>query len=353
MKDLKNIVGAHFIFGFSGTQVSEQTISLIKEIRPAGFIVMGDNYESPEQVFDVCTDLQTVSPEPLIISVDQEGGRVSRLKEPFLKAPTAQKLGQINSPKLCFEIAHAIGRELLSVGINLDFLPVCDILTNLKNTVIADRAFSSDEHIVTALASAMTRGLQKAGVMACAKHFPGHGDTLIDSHMDLPHSDTTLDELKKRELIPFQRAFKSGAATVMSAHILSKALDPTMPVTLSPQALGFLRKEMRFSGLIISDDMNMGALTQNYQEDEALYLAVTAGIDILLYCDSDHDHHRELYELLYKKAETDSTVLNKLQESYIRLQKIRETYLTNPLPKENSWKTIIGCEEHQDLLKNI
>ncbi|MBI2609424.1 MAG: beta-N-acetylhexosaminidase [Deltaproteobacteria bacterium] len=346
MKDLKNLVGSHFMFGLGGTSLSQTTISFIKEVRPAGFIIMGENYESPEQIHDLCVDLQTISKEPLLIGVDQEGGRVARLKEPFIKIPKASLIGEKNSPKWTFDLYHALGKELRSVGINLDFAPVCDILTNPKNKVIGDRSFSSDLKIVESLTSASVRGLQKAGVIACAKHYPGHGDTLEDSHESLPHVKTQLKTLESRELAAFKKAIKSGVETIMTAHLMCDALDKDMPTTLSVKALQKLRKDLRFSGLIISDDMNMGAISEVQMEEDALYLAVEAGIDLLLYCDPLHDHHKKVFEYLYKKTEKDSSFLKKLQESYKRLQKIKDEYLVDPLPPKDAWKNIVGSQEH-------
>ncbi len=353
MKELKNIVGAHFLFGLEGTTPSQKTLKLIQKLNPAGFILMQGNCESPEQVFKLTQTLQKVSPEPLIISVDQEGGRVARLKDPFLKLPPAQKLGDINSPKFIFELFNAVGEELKSVGINLDFAPVCDIHTNPQNKVIADRAFGKDFETVANLASAATRGLQKSGILACAKHFPGHGDTVEDSHEELPRISHSLKGLEKRELIPFQRVIKGGVNTMMPAHLICEALDPNLPVTLSHKTLSYLRKDLRFSGLIISDDMGMGAISKSYDEDEALYLACEAGIDVLLYCDSDHDHHEELFELLYKKVEEEYSFKEKMEESYLRLQKIRSDILLNTIPKKNEWKKWIGSSAHQDLEKRL
>ena len=352
MKELKNIVGAHFLFGLEGTTPSQKTLKLIKKLNPAGFILMQGNCESPEQIFNLTQALQKVSSEPLILSVDQEGGRVARLKDPFLKLPPAQKIGEMNSPKYAFELFNAVGKELKSVGINLDFAPVCDIFTNPQNKVIADRAFGKDSETVASLASAATRGLQKAEILACAKHFPGHGDTVEDSHEELPQISHTLKNLEKRELIPFQRVIKGSVSSIMPAHLICDALDPNLPVTLSHQALSYLREDLRFSGLIISDDMNMGAIAKSYDEDEALYLACEAGIDILLYCDPDHDHHEELFELLYKKVEDEYSFKEKMEGSYLRLQKIKSEFLINT-PKQNQWKQIIGCQAHKELESRI
>ena len=353
MVDLKKLIGSHFIFGLEGTSVSDKTLSFVEDFQPAGFILMGYNCESPEQIFNLTQSLQKVSLEPLLICVDQEGGRVKRLKSPFLQFPSASQLGQKNSPKLIFEGGEALGTELRTVGINLDFAPVCDVLTNPKNEVIGDRAYNSDIEIVGGLASAMTRGLQKAGVLACAKHFPGHGDTFIDSHIDLPRVSTSLEILEKREFLPFKKCIKSGVASIMTAHLMCEGLDKKYPSTLSCNTLNLLNYDLRFNGLIISDDMNMGALSKNYPEEEALIEAVLAGIDLLLYCDFDHDHHKNVFEILLRRSEKDKKLQEKLSLSAEKLRKKRSEFQLNLMPKKGEWKTLIGSTAHHKIEKDL
>ncbi|HLD74977.1 MAG TPA: beta-N-acetylhexosaminidase [Bdellovibrionota bacterium] len=353
MLDLKTLVGSHFIFGLEGTSASDKTLSFIEDFQPAGFILMGPNCESPEQVFDLTMSLQKVSSRPLLICVDQEGGRVKRLKSPFLQFPEASQLGQKNSPKLVFEASLALGSELRSVGINLDCAPVCDVLTNPKNEVIGNRAYSSDIPVVEALASAMTRGLQKAHVLACAKHFPGHGDTFVDSHIDLPRVTTSLETLERREFLPFKKCIKSGVASMMTAHLVCEGLDKKYPSTLSPNTLHLLNQSLRFNGLIISDDMNMGALSKNYAEEEAIILSVLAGVDLLLYCDFDHSHHENVFEILLKAGEKDKNLQEQLNLSAEKLRKKRVEFQLNLMPQKNEWQKIIGCEAHTKIEETL
>ena len=349
MNDLIKLVGSHFIFGLEGTSVSDKTLSFIKKFQPAGFILMGHNCESPEQIFNLTTSLQKASVEPLLMCVDQEGGRVKRLKSPFLQFPPASHLGQKNSPKLVFEAALSLADELRSVGINLDFAPVCDVLTNPKNEVIGDRAYASDLDVASALSSAMTRGLQKANVLACAKHFPGHGDTFVDSHIDLPRVSTSLEVLSTREFVPFKKCIKSGVASIMTAHVMCNDLDEKYPSTLSKKTLDLLNYDLRFRGLIISDDMNMGALSKNYGEEEALIGATQAGIDLLLYCDFDPSHHENVFEVLLKHAERQRDFQEKLHLSDEKLRKKRIEFQLSLPPKKDEWQKIIGCESHRKI----
>ena len=353
MNDLIKLVCSHFIVGLEGMSASPKTLSFIKNFHPAGFILMGHNCESPQQVFDLTMSLQKVSVSPLLICVDQEGGRVKRLKSPFLQFPPAWDLGKKNSPKLVFEGAHALGVELRSVGVNLNCAPVCDVFTNPKNEVIGNRAYSSDIEIVGGLSSAMTRGLQKANVLACAKHFPGHGDTYVDSHIDLPHVATSLEVLSTREFLPFKKCIRSGVASIMTAHLMCDGLDKKNPATLSLNTLNLLSYDLRFNGLIISDDMNMGALSKNYGEEEALIEASLAGIDQLLYCDCDHTHHENLFEILLKRAEKDPKLQEQLNLSAEKLRKKRIEFQLSHMPKKNEWQKGIGSPEHKKIEESL
>jgi beta-N-acetylhexosaminidase len=277
------------MMGFSGKTLSNETLSTLKNERPSLFILFAHNYESKEQLIELNDELQRKCEEagsstPVMISVDQEGGRVQRFRNQFTLLPTAQKVGLRNEPNLAFELAQIQARELFAAGIQLNFAPVCDINTNPSNPVIGDRAYGDNLDVVTRMSSASVLGHLSEGVEPCIKHFPGHGDTHLDSHESLPTVNTPLDVLKKREWVPFQRAIKAGTNFLMSAHILLPHLDPVNPGTLSPTFLNqYLRKELQYQGIITSDDMEMGAITKNYGAEEAPLLALKAGCDVLCY----------------------------------------------------------------------
>ncbi|NDG84928.1 MAG: glycoside hydrolase family 3 protein, partial [Proteobacteria bacterium] len=213
------------VMGLEGKTLSPTTLSTIEREKPALFILFSHNYESKEQLIALTDELQartrfSGSTPPAIVSADQEGGRVQRFRGGFTLLPPALEIGRKNSPELAFDLARIQARELFAAGIQLNFAPVCDINTNPANPVIGDRAFGNTADAVTRMASAVVRGHLGEGVEPCIKHFPGHGDTRVDSHESLPVVDTPIETLKKREWIPFHRAMKSGVNFLMSAHIL-------------------------------------------------------------------------------------------------------------------------------------
>ncbi len=275
------------VMGFQGTSLAHETISTITREKACQFILFAHNYESPEQLIALTDELQARARRgslPAIISVDQEGGRVQRFRKGFTLLPRALRVAAANSTDLALEFARIQARELYAAGIQLNYAPVCDINTNPANPVIGDRAYGSTAEQVSQMAEAVLRGHLAEGVQGCIKHFPGHGDTHLDSHESLPTVTTPLETLQTREWIPFQRAMKSGANFLMSAHILLPHLDPVNPGTLSSTFLKeHLRGTLGYDGVVISDDMEMGAITKNYGAEEAPVLALQAGCDLLCY----------------------------------------------------------------------
>lgn len=286
IENAKKLLGELFLSGFSGLELSDETSAFFSQAGIGGVVLFSHNYENPGQLGELTNQIQESAGGgslPLWICVDYEGGRVQRFKKPFTKIPEAQLIGAKDSPKLAFEIAEVIARELKAVGVNVDFAPVADIATNPKNPVIGARSYGPGEELVSKMVTAFVRGLLVQGVQPCVKHFPGHGDTSTDSHFALPKVDDSLESLREREFKPFQKAFKSSCSMVMTAHILNPKLDPERPATLSAKTLEILRKELRFDGLIISDDMEMKAITDHFGADLAPRLALQAGCDLLTY----------------------------------------------------------------------
>ena len=284
---LSQKIGQMLLFGW---QTDSQAAALIDELHVGGVVLMGRNIQPPGQMKATIDDLQNRAKAeglpPLFVAVDQEGGRVQRLGPPhYVKRPTAREIGQ-SSPELARVAAQEIGAELRELGFNWDFAPVLDVDSNPQNPVIGDRSYGIDPEKVAALGVAAMRGFQEdAGVLACGKHFPGHGDTDTDSHFALPRITHDLAHLEAVELVPFHAAIAAGIAAVMTSHILFPALDPTLPATLSPAILtGLLRQKLGFSGLIITDDLEMKGIAAGWGAAEAAVLAVEAGADILLCC---------------------------------------------------------------------
>ena len=292
-------IGQLFIVGFEGTEVTPELEAWMASYGWGGVIIFGRNVESPGQLLALTQGLQAVAQArghpPLLIAVDQEGGRVARLKAPFTKFPSATMVGQTSSAHLAYKVGEAIARELRAVGITMDMAPVLDVRSNPANTVIGDRAFSSDPQAVARLGTACMHGMHAAGVLAVGKHFPGHGDTLLDSHVALPVCERTVDRLNTCELLPFEAAIAAGLEAIMSAHVVYKIWDPHLPATLSSPILsGILREKLGFQGVVVTDDLGMAAVSETVPWEEVPVQALRAGVDLLLIC-----HQRERQEQAY------------------------------------------------------
>jgi len=276
--------GQLIICGIKGTSLLPEEIEFLKDKKIGGVILFSHNFRDPAQLAELVNSIQKLRDEyPLFVSVDHEGGRVTRFKNSFTQFPSMMELARLNSPKLIFEVHEVMAKELNACGVNLLYSPCCDILTNPENKVIGDRAYGTDAATVEKYISAAIRGLQTHGVMACAKHFPGHGDTLKDSHLDLPLIKNSIDQLRKRELIPFIKASKSRVEFMMMGHLLVDALDDKMPTSLSKKAYEFLRQETKFPKIILTDDLEMKAISDRFTPEEAAVQALLAGTDIVLF----------------------------------------------------------------------
>ncbi|MFQ5881644.1 MAG: beta-N-acetylhexosaminidase [Candidatus Methylomirabilales bacterium] len=281
---LKEKIGQLCLFGFDGLTPSSTLRGFLQEWGLGGVILSGSNLKSPPQILELTRRLQELTAGPsLFIAVDQEGGRVSRLKPPFTPFPPPARLGALRSEELARRVGGVIGRELGAVGINLNFAPVLDVHTNPENPIIGDRAFASDPDVVARLGIAFFQGLQVEGVLATGKHFPGHGDASTDSHLELPVVNQPVDRLERVELHPFHRAIEAGLSMLMTAHVLYPTLDPDLPATLSPVILTrLLRSTMGFQEIIVSDDLSMQAIAGRWPVEEAACRFFEAGGDLLL-----------------------------------------------------------------------
>jgi beta-N-acetylhexosaminidase len=272
--------------GFEGTALPEDLAALVAAGRVGGVVLFARNVGSPEQLRALVSELHERAPaaSPLTVAIDQEGGRVQRLRAPWTEWPPMRRLGERGSPADSEAVARALGRELADLRVDLDFAPVADVDTNPANPVIGDRSFSRDPEQVARHAVAFALGLQREGVAACAKHFPGHGDTSVDSHLDLPRIEHDRERLERVELVPFRALAAAGVASMMTAHVLIPRLDPDRPATLSPRALALLREEIGYPGLVFSDDLEMRAIADRFPPAEVARGALAAGVDALLVC---------------------------------------------------------------------
>ncbi|MDH4185399.1 MAG: beta-N-acetylhexosaminidase [Nitrospira sp.] len=348
-------IGQLFMVGFLGTSVTPELASFIKEYKPGGVILFSRNLESVEQMVQLTNTLQACSPHsPLLISIDQEGGRVSRLPKGFTIFPPCELLGRCNSSELAYAAAAIIAKELRAVGVNMNMAPVLDVNSNPANPVIGDRAFGATPDVVCELGLATAAGLQDNKVVACGKHFPGHGDTCVDSHKELPVVDASRERLETIEFPPFRHAAEQGVASMMTAHVLYRSLDNKRPATLSPAIItDFLRKELRYDGVVLTDDLEMHAIIDHYGIEDASVHALQAGCDILLIC-KDREREIAAFKAVEQAVTTGTISPERLNQSVARITSLKERFLAPYKPATVSdAKLIAGCRTHQTLLRSI
>ena len=326
-----NQIGQLVFTGLSGLTLTDAEKKFIEKEDIGGVIFFSKNYESPAQLAELVNSIQNLRKEyPLFICTDHEGGRVVRFKTQFTQFPPMLDIARLDSPKLVFEVATIMAEELLACGINLNLAPVCDIWNNDQNKVIWDRAFGTDHETVSKFISSMIRGFETNHLMSCAKHFPGHGNTLKDSHYDLPIVKKPLEDIRNEELQPFIKAVKARVDMIMMAHIIVEDIDPELPCSLSPKAHQILRNELKYKGLILSDDMQMGAITQHRGTGEAAVMAIRAGSDLVEYRDKE-EAMLGLEGL--KKAQKDKTIkASEFADRLTRISEAKKAYFTDYKP---------------------
>lgn len=276
--------GALICTGIPGPGLDPGTRSILETLRPSGIILFRRNVETLDQLRRLTAALRALPTAPLI-AIDHEGGGVMRVGPPFTHFPPARAVAALADPQLAFKVGRAMGRELATAGIDVSFAPVLDVNSNPDNPIIGERAFGTTPESVTAYGLALMRGLHAGGVIPCGKHFPGHGDTDRDSHLELPVVRRSRAHLESTELAPFRAAVAAGIPMLMTAHVRYPTLDPDLPATLSSRILqGLLRDEMRFRGVIVSDDLEMRALSGERTVAEGAVQAFAAGVDWLLIC---------------------------------------------------------------------
>ncbi len=269
----------------------------IKDINPGGIVLFARNVSTPQQLIALTDEMQRLSSVPVFVSIDQEGGAISRIRFSDVVMPGAMAVGATRSAELARQVGGAMGTQLRALGVNMNFAPVLDVNNNRHNPIIGIRSYGEYPDLVAELGSAYIKGLQEAGVAAVAKHFPGHGDTSMDSHLQLPSIPHGLERLRKVEMVPFQAAVDADVAGIMSAHIIFRALDPSgTPATLSRSILtGVLRDDWEYRGLVVTDDLEMKAIADNYGAEAGLR-AIQAGADMFLVC-----HNKGVQKAMYDR----------------------------------------------------
>ena len=343
------------IFAFYNKDVVDDELKdIITNTKIGGFVLFAKNFSTYEKTLSFIKEVKKYNSIPLFISIDQEGGKIQRLNElrdvSVSDIPYMYDLGSMNDKELSYNVGKVIAEELRVFGINMDFAPVLDIYSNSLNTVIGKRAFGSDYKTVTDNALSLAKGLEDNGIIPVYKHFPGHGDTIIDSHEDLPIITKSREELLNFELIPFKRAIESGANIIMVGHLAVPSITKdNIPASLSKKLISdFLKDELGYRGLVITDALNMKALTNYYSEDELCPIAVKAGVDLLLMPPSP----KVCLTSVINEIQKGNISIDRINESVRKILKLKylkidENY-NNYLPKE-----FLNSNSHKKILNGV
>lgn len=327
---LEEKIGQLFIVGFEGEEINDEIVDLVKNQKVGGLIYFSRNIVDSNQIINLNNEIKDIEKDiPLFISVDEEGGLVSRVPEEFVKLPSSGYIGQFNDENLSYNVGKIIAKELNSLGFNMDFAPVLDIDSNPNNTVIGERAFGNNSEIVSRLGIKTMEGIKEGKIIPVVKHFPGHGDTDVDSHYGLPIVKKTLEELENLEFIPFKNAIDNGADVVMISSIILESIDNEYPATMSKKVTtDILRESLGFDGVIATDDMTMGAIVDNYNLADAVIMSINAGSDLILVC---HGYDDIINSIVAVKDAVNSKIISeeKIDESVYRILKLKDKYNVN------------------------
>ena len=340
---LEEKISQMLIIEYDSDYVDDNLKNFLNTTPPGGFILMKDNITTFDKTREFVSDLKSNSKYPLIISIDEEGGSVQRLNNlidaSLTDIPFMYNVGLTNNYDLAYNVGKVIAEEVRTVGVNVDFAPVLDIYSNPNNTVIGKRSFGSNVDVVSNMGISFTKGLEDNGVIGVYKHFPGHGDTDIDSHISLPIISKSVDDLKKIELVPFSKAIKNGAKIIMIGHIaLPLVTNDNTPASLSKDVIDILKNDLNYKGLIITDALNMGAVTDNYSNEEIYVKAIEAGNDLLL-IPSDGIETINIIK--------DKISIDRINESVRKILKFKYNYLD----KNNFLdKSYLGSAEHKKII---
>lgn len=357
---LEQQIGQLLIAGFRGTNPTPEIIDLIRRCHLGSVILFSRNIRDNQQVLELTHSLQMIAkeagqPYPLLIMADQENGLVNRLGPGTTTFPGNMALGAIGSEQIAFDIALATGREMKALGVNMNLAPVLDVNNNPDNPVIGVRSFGEDPQLVARLAAAMVRGYRAAGVIADIKHFPGHGDTAVDTHLALPTIPYGLERLEAVELVPFRSSIAAGAETAMVGHVYFPQImaDQKLPATVSPAIIqGLLRKDLGFEGVIVSDCLEMGAITDTVGTERGAVMALQAGTDLILVCHT-YSRQRGSYEAIQAALHSGEVSPEMIRQAAQRVLRLKARYLSwddLPTPPVPEW---VGGEEHRRLRDRV
>lgn len=344
---LEEKIGQMLILYETHSEVNEEVKTLFNEIKPGGIILNKENITTYTNTKRYIEEIKTLSKFPLIVSIDQEGGRVQRLQ--LLKditptnLPSMFEIGKTQDVSLSYEVGKILAEQVKTLGINVVYAPVCDIVTNKENTGIGTRSFGNSPTLVSSMCTNFAKGIEEEKVIATYKHFPGHGDTTTDSHTSLPIIKKNLEELENFELIPFKEAINENAKIIMVGHIaFPNITNDLTPASLSKTIItDILKKKLNYNGLVITDALNMKALTDNYTDDEIYTMAINAGVDLLLMPNNPHKAIQIIKETINEE---------RINESVAKILKFKFTYLENIEILDSSH---LNQNSYQDILNKI
>ena len=348
------MVGQKLCTGFPGTHLDDEFILQVRENKIGNVILFGHNIADKDQLYHLCNDIQSLVMDatgyPAMIAIDQEGGPVSRLPEGTTIFPSAMAIAATGDSSNAYQAGFITGSELRALGVNMNLAPVMDINTNPQNPVIGIRSFGDTPETVNAYGAQMIRGLTDAGVLCSAKHFPGHGDTAVDSHIGLPCVDKTLKELLACELLPFQAAIAEGVPAVMISHILYPYLETErVPATMSRIMItSLLKNQLGFTGLVLSDCMMMGAIADHYGTAAGCLAAAQAGVD-LIFVSHSASLAGEAAAFMRAAAEDGHLNLDEMSTSVSKIITYKQKVQSSPVPPF----ALTGCEVHRKKAESI
>lgn len=339
-------IGQMLIIYDTHESVDDELKKLINEIKPSGFIINQSNITTFNKTKKYINDLKENSEIPLIISIDQEGGNVQRLQDledkKVTEIPSMLEVGKTNNLNIAYNVGRVLAEEMRTLGINVAYAPVCDIFSNPDNKVIGDRSFGDNPNLVADMCTSLGRGLEENGIIATYKHFPGHGNTATDSHTALPIINESYEDLINNELIPFKKAIDNDAKIIMVGHIAFPNLtNDNTPASLSKIIItDILKNELGYNGLVITDALNMGALRNNYTEEEIYIKAVEAGVDLLLMPSDVSETINVIKE---------NIPISRIDESVKKILIFKYTYLKDNILDES----YLNNEYHQQIINEV
>ncbi len=356
MKDMTidEKIGQLIVLSYRSPKMDDTLRNTLKEVKPGGFILFKENMSTFYKSLDLIKEIKSSSKVPMFISIDEEGGSVQRLKAltdvTVSDVPFMSEVGSKNDKELAYEVGTLLAEELRVFGINMDFAPVIDVYSNPDNKVIGKRSFGSDTEVVSSMGINVAKGLGEHGVIPVYKHFPGHGNTSTDSHYDLPVVDKTKDELMSLDLVPFKKVIDSGAEVIMIGHLsVPELTSDNTPASLSKDIItNLLKDELGFKGVVVTDALDMGALTNYYEDSEICVKALEAGVDMLLMPSDSRTCFKAVKEALNEGKLT----LDRINESVEKLLTLKVKYVTDSYDTYLD-SSFLNNGDHQKIIKKI